>query len=346
MRPVEGTILTVVRAAAEAAEAARDAGEQALVGVLDAASAAARDAVLHTPDLLPVLKEAGVVDAGGRGFTLLLDAFLEVVAQRPIPEPEFVNTPNSVEAHLSGSDIASLRYEVMYLLEADDGTIPSFKQTWAALGDSIVVVGGDGLWNCHVHTDDIGGAIEAGIEAGRPRHLRITDLLEQVEEEQWVREQDADLADMSGAAEPARPAAGPEVDTAVVAVGVGEGIKRLLISLGVQELVAGGQSMNPSTAQILEAVERCPSRSVVVLPNNKNIVPVARQVDGLTDQGRRSRGHHVGHRGVGRTRRVRPARAAGRQREVDERSGRTRRGRRGHASGARQPGRMRSDRRG
>jgi DAK2 domain fusion protein YloV len=282
MRPVEGTILTVVRAAAEAAEAARDAGEQALVGVLDSASAAARDAVLHTPDLLPVLKEAGVVDAGGRGFTLLLDALLEVVAGRPIPEPEIVNTPSSVEAHLSGSDLASLRYEVMYLLEAEDATIAAFKQTWAALGDSIVVVGGDGLWNCHVHTDDIGGAIEAGIEAGRPRHLRITDLLEQVEEEQWVREQDAALADMSGAAEPARATPGPEVETAVVAVGVGVGIQRLLVSLGVHEIVAGGQSMNPSTAQILEAVERCPSSSVVVLPNNKNIVPVARQVDGLT----------------------------------------------------------------
>ncbi len=282
MRPVEGTILTVVRAAAEAAEASRDAGEQALVGVLDSASAAARDAVLHTPDLLPVLKEAGVVDAGGRGFTLLLDALLEVVAGRPIPEPEIVNTPSSVEAHLSGSDVASLRYEVMYLLEAEDATIAAFKQTWAALGDSIVVVGGDGLWNCHVHTDDIGGAIEAGIEAGRPRHLRITDLLEQVEEEQWVREQDAALADMSGATEPARPSAGPEVDTAVVAVGVGEGIRRLLVSLGVHELVAGGQSMNPSTAQILEAVERCPSSAVIVLPNNKNIVPVAMQVDGLT----------------------------------------------------------------
>ncbi len=281
MRPVEGTILTVVRAAAEAAEAARDAGELALLGVLDSANEAARDAVIHTPDLLPVLKEAGVVDAGGRGFTLLLDAFLEVVAGRPIPEPQFVNTPMSVAAHLSGSDVASLRYEVMYLLEAEDSTIPSFKQTWAALGDSIVVVGGDGLWNCHVHTDDIGGAIEAGIESGRPRHLRVTDLLEQVEEEQWVREQDAGLADMSGATEPAKPAA-PEVETAVVAVGVGEGIKRLLVSLGVHELVAGGQSMNPSTAQILEAVERCPSGSVVVLPNNKNIVPVARQVDGLT----------------------------------------------------------------
>ena len=125
MRPVEGTILTVVRAAADAAEAARDAVE-------------------HTPDLLPVLREAGVVDAGGRGFTLLLDALLEVVAGRPIPDPDVVFTPVSVEAHLAGDDVASLRYEVMYLLEAEDPTIKAFKETWAALGDSIVVVGGDG----------------------------------------------------------------------------------------------------------------------------------------------------------------------------------------------------------
>ncbi len=282
MRPVEGTILTVVRSAADAAEAARDAGEQALEGVLDSALVAARDAVLRTPDLLPVLKEAGVVDAGGRGFTLLLDAFLEVVAGRPIPEPEVVATPRSVEAHLSGNDLASLRYEVMYLLEADDTTIPAFKQTWSSLGDSIVVVGGDGLWNCHVHTDDIGGAIEAGIEAGRPRNLRVTDLLEQVEEEQWVRDQVPELAAAAG--DTARDASDQEVGTAVVAVGVGDGIRRLLVSLGVHEIVAGGQSMNPSTAQILEAVERCPAKDVVVLPNNKNIVPVARQVDELTSR--------------------------------------------------------------
>jgi DAK2 domain fusion protein YloV len=277
MRPVEGTILTVVRAAAEAAEAARDAGEQALERVLDSALTAARDAVLRTPELLPVLKEAGVVDAGGRGFTLLLDAFLEVVAGRPIPEPEFVKTPASVAAHLAGEDVASLRYEVMYLLEADDSTIDGFKGAWAALGDSIVIVGGDGLWNCHVHTDDIGGAIEAGIDAGRPRNVRVTDLLEQVEEEQWVRDQVPGLAGAAAADEIVPDEAG----TAVIAVAVGDGIRRLLGSVGVHEVVAGGQSMNPSTAQILEAVERCPSKHVVVLPNNKNIVPVARQVDEL-----------------------------------------------------------------
>ena len=277
MRPVEGTILTVVRESAEAAEAARDNGDAALVAVLDRASSAAREAVRNTPELLPVLKEAGVVDAGGRGFTLMLDALLEVVDGRAIPEPEVVTTPVLVEAHLAGQDLASLRFEVMYLLDAEDSTIAAFKDTWAAVGDSIVVVGGDGIWNCHVHTDDIGAAIEAGIEAGRPRHIRVTDLLEQVEEEQWVREQDATI----GAN---RAAARPVVPTAVVAVGVGEGIRRLLQSLGVHEVVAGGQSMNPSTAQILEAVERCPADAVVVLPNNKNIIAVAQQVDGLASK--------------------------------------------------------------
>jgi DAK2 domain fusion protein YloV len=273
MRPVEGTILTVVRCAAEAAELDFTGS---LVGSLDHALVAARRAVDETPEQLPVLKEAGVVDAGGRGFTFLLDAFLEVVDGRPIPEPQVFATPHMVEAHMRGDDVSSLKYEVMYLLHAKDETIPGFKSAWDAIGDSIVVVGGDGLWNCHVHTNDVGAAIEVGIDAGRPTKIRVTDLLEQVGEEKgWVSEQ-------SCAADLIAPAPAETVETAVVAVGVGEGIRRLLSSMGVHAIVAGGQSMNPSTAQILEAVQSCPSESVIVLPNNKNIVPVARQVEELT----------------------------------------------------------------
>ncbi len=270
MRPVEGTILTVVRSAAEAAEAARDTGASTLEALLERTVSAAHDAVARTPELLPVLKDAGVVDAGGHGFTLLLDAFLHVVDGRPVPEPELVTAPAAVAAHQRDVDLSSLRYEVMYLLDAPDATMPAFKETWGALGDSIVVVGGEGLWNCHVHTNDIGGAIEAGIQAGRPREIRVTDLVEQVEEEQWVRAGNGDAA-------PAEL-----VTTAVVAVAVGHGLSRLLRSVGVHEVVAGGQSMNPSTAQILEAVDRAPSESVLVLPNNKNIVAVAQQVGELT----------------------------------------------------------------
>ena len=280
LRPVEGTILTVVRVAAEAVEQVSANGEATLSDVLERAADAARAAVASTPDLLPVLRDAGVVDAGGLGFELLLDACLNVVAERPVPAPEVVSTPVAVAAHLHdgdrGNDISELRYEVMYFLHAADDTIPQFKETWGNLGDSIVVVGGDGIWNCHVHTNDIGAAIEAGIVAGRPAQIRVTDLHEQVEEreeEAWVREQTE-----VGAA-PVE-----HVATGVVAVAVGDGLERLFVSLGVQHIVAGGQSMNPSTAEILEAVNRCAADSVIVLPNNKNIVPVARQVPELADR--------------------------------------------------------------
>jgi DAK2 domain fusion protein YloV len=281
LRPVEGTILTVVRLAAEAVEQASASGEASLNDVLERAANAARAAVASTPDLLPVLRDAGVVDAGGRGFELLLDACLNVVAERPVPPPEVVDTPVAVAAHLHDGDrrdddISELRYEVMYFLHADDEAIRQFKQTWGDLGDSIVVVGGDGIWNCHVHTNDIGAAIEAGIVAGRPADIRVTDLHEQVEEREeaaWVREQtEANAAPVE------------HVATGVVAVAVGDGLEQLFVSLGVQHIVAGGQSMNPSTAQILEAVQHCAADSVIVLPNNKNIVPVARQVPDLADR--------------------------------------------------------------
>jgi DAK2 domain fusion protein YloV len=275
MRPVEGTILTVVREAAEAAsEAAKDG--RGLVEVLEAADAAAQDSLARTPELLPVLAEAGVVDAGAAGFVLLLDVLLNIADGRPLREPEEQGPAPVVAAvpQHETRDVGDLRYEVMYLLEAPDETIPAFKDVWAGIGDSIVVVGGNGLWNCHIHTDDIGAALEAALDAGRPRNIRVTDLAEQVEEERWVRE-----APPEEAAPPHAP-----VPTAVVAVATGEGIGRIFRSLGVQQIVAGGQSMNPSTAQILEAVEASPADEVVVLPNNKNIIPVAEQVDALTDK--------------------------------------------------------------
>ena len=163
----------------------------------------------------------------------------------------------------------------MFLLYAPDDTIEDFKAVWAGLGDSIVVVGGDGLWNCHIHTDDIGPVVEAGIEVGRPQQIRVTDLAEEVMEERWVREATAEgKADDFPSLEP--------VPCAVVAVSPAPGISRIFHSLGVQELVVGGQTMNPSTAELLEAVERVLADQVIVLPNNSNIVAVAHSVDGQT----------------------------------------------------------------
>jgi len=164
----------------------------------------------------------------------------------------------------------------MYFLEAPDEAIPAFKDVWAGMGDSIVVVGGDGIWNCHIHTDDIGASIEAAIDIGKPTKIRVTDLIEQVEEERWVR--DASEAAIDAVPEHLRG----EVTCAVVAVATGEGIRRIFHSLGVQGIVSGGQSMNPSTAELLKVVEAVPADHVVILPNNKNIIPVAEQVDGHT----------------------------------------------------------------
>ena len=269
--PVEGTILTVARAAADAAAAS---GNGSLTRVLEDARAGADDALQRTPELLPVLKAAGVVDSGGTGFVLLLDAFLHVADGRPLPEPpeggEAVRPVASGEGEQSHEgDDNGLRYEVMYLLEAADELIPPFREVWAGIGDSIVVVGGDGLWNCHIHTDDIGSAIEAALEAGRPRQIRVSDLWEQVEEERWVREATGSGA---GAEPPEEPVA-----CAVVAVCTGDGIRRIFRSLGVHHVVSGGQSMNPSTADLIAAIEAAPGAEVVILPNNKNIIPVAEQ---------------------------------------------------------------------
>ena len=285
LKPIEGTILTVVRESADAAHEAAQRGES-LAGVLHAARGAGKSALDRTPEMLPVLKDAGVVDAGGAGFLLLLDSALHVVDGVPLPEPDESVGPSAEQLetvahrHTEGEvDVSELRYEVMYFLDLDDRHIQSFKEGWGAIGDSIVVVGGDGLWNCHVHTNDIGAAIEVALDlGGRPRTIRVTDLFEEVADEHAHRE-----ASMGGTAH--RAGAGlPPVTCAVVAVSSGDGLGELFWQLGVQGVVTGGQTLNPSTAELLAAVEAVNAQQVVVLPNNKNIIPVAEQLDALTSK--------------------------------------------------------------
>jgi len=274
MKPVEGTILTVVREVARAAQQAAET--DSIVPTIEAALREGEAALERTPEQLSVLKEAGVVDAGGAGFLLLLHGILRVLDGRELPKPENAEGVPSVAVDTTEEvGVSENRYEVMYLLSAPDEDIDGFKNVWSSIGDSIVVVGGDGLWNCHIHTDAIGEAIEAGIDIGRPQRIRVTDLAEEVIEERWVRE----------AAESAKAEAiqkQKEVPCAVVAVSPAAGIGEIFHSLGVQELVLGGQSMNPSTAQLLDAVERAPAEQILILPNNSNIVAVARAVDDQT----------------------------------------------------------------
>jgi uncharacterized protein len=301
LKPVEGTILTVVRESADAARAAADAGRP-LGDVVQRARDAGQEALDRTPELLPALRDAGVVDAGGAGFLLFLDAALHVIAGVPVPEPEAVEAPHldatgfqaghqtlhpptgAVSGVGGELDVSEQRYEVMYFCDLPDEQIDDFKHGWGQIGDSIVVVGGDGLWNCHVHTNDIGAAVEVALDlGGRPRRIRVTDLFEEVADEHDRR--DAALHHADGPCsghEPSALADLPAVTSAVVAVCSGDGIADLMRGLGVQHVVAGGQTLNPSTAELLDAVERVNAEQVIILPNNKNIIPVAEQVDALS----------------------------------------------------------------
>jgi DAK2 domain fusion protein YloV len=287
LKPIEGTILTVVRETADAAVAAAGSGES-LVGMLRVARDAGRVALANTPELLPVLKDAGVVDAGGAGFMLFIDSALHVVAGDALPEPEDVAGPSaeqleavSLRAGADGAvDVSELRYEVMFLLNLDDSQQRAFMTAWGEIGDSIVVVGGEGLYNCHIHTNDIGAAIEAPLKLdGKPFNIRVTDLFEEMEEEHAQRE-----AAMGASPKKSAVASLPAVNCAVIAICSGDGLAELFGQMGVQGVVTGGQTMNPSTEELLDAVEHMNSQYVVILPNNKNIIPVANQVNALTSK--------------------------------------------------------------
>ncbi|MGH9121102.1 MAG: DAK2 domain-containing protein, partial [Acidimicrobiales bacterium] len=258
--PVEGTILTVMSAAAAGATEAHAGGVATLAQVVQSATTNAADALERTPEMLPVLRAAGVVDSGGSGLLLLFYALLHVVTGAPLPE-----APDEVVGGVPVARVAEVgmtggRFEVMFLLEAPEEAMEGFRARWSAIGDSIAVVGGDGLYNCHVHTDDIGAAVEAAIEVGRPRSIRVTDLLEEVAEERWVRQavgqhggEAGTLA--PGTAEPTNLEPATQPACAVVAVCSGSGIERIFRSLGVSGVVSGGRSMNPSLAEVLAAVE-------------------------------------------------------------------------------------------
>ena len=265
--PVEGTILTVVREAAEATEKAVPS-KCDLLSLGEIAREAAKHSLDSTPELLPVLARAGVVDAGGSGFLLMLDSLLHVIDGRPMPEPEVVTVSVDslvLDVHDDMSSSAT-RYEVMYFLEAPDELIPDFKKAWSEIGDSIVVVGGENIWNCHVHTNNIGAAVEAGISVGKPYEIRVTDLFEEIADNHY----DHNIADPVGCS--------------VIAVANGAGIGEIFRSLGATRIVSGGQSMNPSTADLLEAAEATASEHVIILPNNSNIVAVAEQVNSQTSK--------------------------------------------------------------
>jgi DAK2 domain fusion protein YloV len=247
--PKEGTVLTVARAAADAV-AALGPGTS-LTGLVTAAADAAAEALARTPEQLEALARAGVVDAGGRGLVVILDALVETVTGvRREAGPVALPLPreNVGDDMLEGGGA----YEVMYLLDAEEPAVHGLREALAGLGDSLVVVGGGGLWNVHVHSDDIGACIEAGIVAGRPHRIRVTDL-----------RRDTELR--SGVEGGGR---------AVVAVAHGPGTAALLEASGATVVRAHG-NVAPSTAEILDGVHRAAAAEIVLLPSDSDIRPVA-----------------------------------------------------------------------
>lgn len=248
--PVEGTILTVIRRAAEAAEEAAGA-EADFVQTVRASAEAAHVALAETPLMLPALAEAGVVDSGGRGLTVLFDALLAVITGQRTPTRPLPQVEVPTEGHQVGPGYTGPAYEVMFLLEAGDEPIPAMRQTLDSLGDSLVVVGGEGLWNVHVHVDDAGAAVEAGLAAGRPFRIRIT----------WL------LGDDHAVERRGR-------GRRIVAVTHGSGVAKLLGESGVVTVPAQPR-VSPSTGELLAAIEAAAAAEIVLLPSSKDIIPAA-----------------------------------------------------------------------
>ncbi|MEU6679526.1 DAK2 domain-containing protein [Streptomyces sp. NPDC046925] len=260
-RPVEGTVLTV---AAAAADAACDAGDDSDCGaVARAAYDSACRALDATPEQLAVLGRAGVVDAGGRGLVAVLGALVGALSGQTVLSP-YVKTGASggharvepaepVECQDIQADAPAPAFEVIYLLEADDTAVARLRTRLDGLGDSLVVVGGDGLWNVHVHVDDAGAAVEAGVEAGRPHRIRITHF-------------GAGDAHTAGAAQPPRERA----QRAIVAVVPGEGLAGLYAEAGATTVPAR-PGEPPASGELVEAVRRAHAREVVLLPNDAEL---------------------------------------------------------------------------
>jgi DAK2 domain fusion protein YloV len=253
-KPVEGTMLTLIRELAEEAEAhpATDPAE-----LLEALVRRGEETVARTPEQLGVLREAGVVDAGAAGLLELLRGIAAAVSGSELPRP---GAPAELPQEALHQEPSRYRYCTTFVIEGDDLDAASLEPQLERLGDSLMVVGDRSALKVHVHTDDPGAALSLGTAAGTIEGVEIADMHRQAE-----------------AREKRLESVGHQTETAVVAVAAGAGNRLLFERLGAARVVEGGQSMNPSTADLLEAVEATGAREVLLLPNNSNVVLAAEQ---------------------------------------------------------------------
>ena len=278
MKPTEGTILTVARIASETAAKVQS---DDFLETFEAALDGAKEALAQTPEMLPVLKKAGVVDAGGQGLVTILEGMLEVFKGGNIIEGKSAPTVSAPEKTLSAAASSDAEITFTYCTEfiinrdKDITTDPlELRKYLESIGDSCVVVDDEDIIKVHVHTNHPGDAIEHALEFGPLVNLKIENMRDQNERiKHDDREKEPEKISAPGGNDytPVKP----EKKYGFVSVCVGDGIEQLFTDLGVDTLVSGGQTMNPSTEDILRAVELTPAETVFVLPNNKNIIMAA-----------------------------------------------------------------------
>ncbi len=288
MKPAEGTVLTVSRLAAKRAVDTVAEGETDIEKVLEEALKEGWDALAQTTDMNPVLKKAGVVDAGGKGYLLILEGMLAELRGELMPEvTEDAQTQDKADfAALSEEDITFTFDTVFIVRKTVDKSLESFRAYLNSIGDSLVIGEDDDAFKVHVHTDIPGAALTEAQKYGTLELAKIENMRTQAEDlaagrqAQSTDDLDAVEAELEA---PAAPAA-PEKPYGFLAVCAGDGLAAVFRDLGADGVVSGGQTMNPSTESILEGVEKIPAETVFVLPNNGNIIMAAQQCDALTEK--------------------------------------------------------------
>ena len=274
MKPAEGTILTVARlAAAKATEAARENNH--IEFVHDAAIAEAKIALASTTDMNPVLKKAGVVDAGGKGWLLALEAMALALKGEDldVAAPAEGETKDAADFSDFNTEDITFTYCTEFIIQREnDMDVEPFRAFLDSLGDSLVLVDDDEIIKVHVHTNDPGKALHEAIDYGSFVTVKIENMRLQHTEKVMTEN------------EKAPKIAAPEKPIGVVSVCAGDGLADVFQNLGTDGIISGGQTMNPSTQDILTAVNAVPAETVFVLPNNKNIIMAAQQVDALTEK--------------------------------------------------------------
>ncbi len=273
MHPVEGTILTVLKDAANAADIAAKTDSENLLSVVETATEAARDSVARTPDLLPVLHEAGVVDAGGQGLYVLLDGarhFLKGEADKMKgrkPQLVSANLPLASKMAPTAEVEVPYGYCLEFLLEGQKLNLSKIKKKLKKKGQSLIVAGNCSMVRIHIHSFKPGEILDYASHLGTLHQVKVNNMDDQYAE--FIKIQKERM---------------PRVDIAIVTIAAGDGFFEVFNSLGATIIVPGGQTMNPSVRELLKAVEAAPSDNIILLPNNKNIIHTASQVESLTSK--------------------------------------------------------------